>query len=386
MKKSSVYRMQRFFVFSDSVLCFGKVHQNPTSNIVWERQLEWFKNSPQYRTLDTIDGLPMEVEWNIFQGFTTLELVREVQKFMGKMEKHHNSKDELSSCRCSMTSFGDLQTMNGNALLTPHLWLYLRKDFQQDVGHASDLGSEIKWFSTNKERPGGKLDRVAELMMIKFGESGHQVFPNHESIVRGTLKRKGGGKLSIHFWADGDTVETVFRTIISVYHLSICGAVSDLCDEYSICQTSTMRPRIGRAIWPTFRASNLLIMTPRLSIEILAQENLLQKHKERVWKLPQPDQLTKIWTDAGFLTTVEVGQYFMTKDTEEFSQFTESVVCPECTLPRDEKSFDPKGWIRGNTKIGPRIGSHNSYLQGKYGVEIRIESGNKDHSHSRVRI
>ena len=43
----------------------------------------------------------------------------------------------------------------------------------------------------------------------------------------------------------------------------------------------------------------------------------------------------------------------MTKDTEEFSQFTESVACREYTLPRDEKSSDPKGWIRGNTKIGP---------------------------------
>ena len=43
----------------------------------------------------------------------------------------------------------------------------------------------------------------------------------------------------------------------------------------------------------------------------------------------------------------------MTKDTEEFSQFTESVACREYTLPRDEKSSDPKGWIRGNTKLGP---------------------------------
>ena len=38
------------------------------------------------------------------------------------------------------------------------------------------LGSEIKWYPTNKERPGEKCDRVAELMMIKFGESGHPVF------------------------------------------------------------------------------------------------------------------------------------------------------------------------------------------------------------------
>ena len=76
----------------------------------------------------------------------------------------------------------------------------------------------------------------------------------------------------------------------------------------------------------------------------------------------------------------------MTKDTEEFSQFTESVACREYTLPRDEKSTDPKGWIRGNTKIGSVLEVTTSYLQGKYGVEFRIESFHKDNSHSWVRI
>ena len=76
----------------------------------------------------------------------------------------------------------------------------------------------------------------------------------------------------------------------------------------------------------------------------------------------------------------------MTKETEEFSQFTESVACREYTLPRDEKLSDPKGWIRGNTKIGAASEVTTSYLQGIYGVEIRIESINKDHSHSWVRI
>ena len=67
----------------------------------------------------------------------------------------------------------------------------------------------------------------------------------------------------------------------------------------------------------------------------------------------------------------------MTKDTEEFSQFTESVACREYTLPRDEKLSDPEGWIRGNTKIGPALVVTTSYLQGKYGVEIKIESVKK---------
>ena len=61
----------------------------------------------------------------------------------------------------------------------------------------------------------------------------------------------------------------------------------------------------------------------------------------------------------------------MTRDTEEFSQKTESVACREYILQRDEKLTDPKGWIRGNTKIGPVLEVTTSYLQGKYGVEIK---------------
>ena len=63
--------------------------------------------------------------------------------------------------------------------------------------------------------------------------------------------------------------------------------------------------------------------------------------------------------DAGFLNVVEIGQYLVTKDTAEFSQFTDAVACREYTLPRDEEIFEPKVWIRGNTKDRARIGSYN---------------------------
>ena len=112
----------------------------------------------------------------------------------------------------------------------------------------------------------------------------------------------------------------------------------------------------------------------------------MQKYQKRVDKLSQQNRVMKFCTDAGFLTTVDVGQYFMTKDTEKLSKFYRVSGLREYTLPRDEKSSDPKGWIRGNTKIGPVLEVTTSHLQGKFGVEIRIESINTDNSHSRVRI
>ena len=62
----------------------------------------------------------------------------------------------------------------------------------------------------------------------------------------------------------------------------------------------------------------------------------------------------KFCTDAGFLTTVQVGQYFMTEDTEEFSQFTDSVACREYTLPRDESLYlSRKVGSEGTPRLDP---------------------------------
>ena len=83
--------------------------------------------------------------------------------------------------------------------------------------------------------------------------------------------------------------------------------------------------------------------------------------------------------EAGFMRVVEVGQYFMTKDTGDFRQFR-SVACRECTRPRDDPSSQPKGWIQGNMKIGPVLEDTTSFHYGKRGIEIRIWSVGQDNS------
>ena len=147
--------------------------------------------------------------------------------------------------------------------------------------------------------------------------------------------------------------------------ISIYGAVSDLCEEYSACHVRTGRLVLARPSDPLFEPASFLTKTPTPPTNDPAQEDLLQKYQERVEKLPLQDRVIKMCTDAGFLKTVEVGQYFMTKDTEEFLQVTESVACREYILPRDEKSSDPKSWIRKSTKIGPVLEVTTSYVQGK---------------------
>ena len=113
------------------------------------------------------------------------------------------------------------------------------------------------------------------------------------------------------------------------------------------------------------------------------QKFLLQRYEERIKSLSQTDGVSKFCMDAGFISVVEIGQYFMTKDTEE--QFY-AKACREYTLPRSDGSSQPKGWIQGSTKIGPVLEVTTSCLYGKHGVEIRIWSLSEDNTQSWVRI
>ena len=113
---------------------------------------------------------------------------------------------------------------------------------------------------------------------------------------------------------------------------------------------------------------------------------LLQRYREKIEKLSQQDKLSKFCMDAGFLNVVEIGQHFMTKRYCRILTQFHAVACREYSLPRDEEASQPKGWIQGSTTIGPALEIVTCCLHGKYGVEIRISSMNRDNSHSWVRI
>ena len=74
----------------------------------------------------------------------------------------------------------------------------------------------------------------------------------------------------------------------------------------------------------------------------------------------------------------------MTKDTGDLTQFN-PVAVREYTLPMEDGSSQPKGWIQGHTKIGPVLEVTTSCQYGKHGVEIRIWSLSEDNTHSWVR-
>ena len=242
-------------------------------------------------------------------------------------------------------------------------------------------GSEKKWYSAENS-PQGAWDHIADEMLLEFLESGHPIFRATTPLSRGILKSKGHGKLSIHFTADYPTIETIFR-IISANQLSIYGAVANICEEFEAHQDRSGEPDVlmGQSIV----LSEIKAEVPLQNENPSHHQILWQQYEERIKSLSQESKVSRFCMEAGFVHVVEVGQYFMTKDTGDFRQFR-AVACREYTLPRDDPASQAKGWIQGNTRIGPVLEVTTSYMYGKHGIEIRIWSVSKDNSQSWVRM
>ena len=79
-------------------------------------------------------------------------------------------------------------------------------------------------------------------MLLECSESGCPIFRATTPLSRGQLKSKGRGKLSIHFAANQETIETIFRMIVCANQLSLHGAVAEICEEYESLHERTGRP------------------------------------------------------------------------------------------------------------------------------------------------
>ena len=150
----------------------------------------------------------------------------------------------------------------------------------------------------------------------------------------------------------------LFRIIVSANQLSLYGAVAEICEE---CES--LHERTGRPVVMGQTSSSLVLSA--IKTEVLLDSDdlaykifLLQQDEERIEKLSQQDRLSNFCMDAGFLSVVENGQYFMTKDTGDLTQF-HTVACRDYTLPREEEESQPKGWIQGRNKNWARAGSCN---------------------------
>ena len=91
----STWTKAKVRVYSDSVLCLGKMSDHTEANRRWDNQVEEFRQSNSYREFLGIDGEPIEFEWNISHVLRHWKFCKRTRK---------TCKIESSSCQCSMIS------------------------------------------------------------------------------------------------------------------------------------------------------------------------------------------------------------------------------------------------------------------------------------------
>ena len=233
----------KIYVFSDSALCLGKIHQNPESNEAWKKRIEWITSSQSYRNFDGINGEPTEFEWNIFPGFDKLQLCDKVTDLLSRLGE---TPAKFTGRILFMSMSNDIScgTKDNEQECLAHarvVSLYAR-NFGTGQWSFIGPGSEKKWYSMEEDCPQGIRDEIAEKMLVEFAESGSPIFRATTPLSRGQLRSKGHGKLSIHFAATQETFETIFRIIVSANQLSLYGAVAEMCEEYESLHDRSGRP------------------------------------------------------------------------------------------------------------------------------------------------
>ena len=142
-----------------------------------------------------------------------------------------------------MTMFNDISCGSRDPVKCQSLYSICKEIWKRAMEIFIGPGSEKKWYSISEDSPQGEWDRTAEKMLVELGESGCPIFRATSDLSRGRLKNKGHGKLSIHYCADLETIETIFRIIVSANQLSLYGAVAEMCEEYE-----TFRERSGQPV------------------------------------------------------------------------------------------------------------------------------------------
>ena len=209
------------------------------SNEAWKNRDTGIQSGKSYRDYDAINGESTEFEWNIFPGFTTLQLCDKINDLLSNLGQ---TPETFTGRILFMSMFNDISCdiydNKDECLANAESVKVLARRFGIGQWSFTGPGFEKKWYSSENS-PQGVWDNIAEEMLLEFAESGHPTFRATAPLSRGTLKSKGRGKLSTHFGADGDTIDTIYRIILSVNLLSVYGAVAVICEEFEDHQDRT---------------------------------------------------------------------------------------------------------------------------------------------------
>ena len=222
----------KIYVFSNSCHALGRWIRTQINQILFGKS--WLVSRVHHSTelwTESI-GESMEFEWNIWQD-SRIAALQQIPRVLVKNERRTR---KFTGRIFFLLMFNDISWRSKNneqecEFNANFVFIYARR-FPSGRWSLLGPGPEKKWYSSHGSKPQGEWDRVAELMMIKFAESGHPVFRVTSPLSRGTLKSKWDGKLSIHFCTDKDNDGNCFSQFILIIS-SVFSSVST--EQSQIC-------------------------------------------------------------------------------------------------------------------------------------------------------
>ena len=327
MKKSSVSRMQMSTYFQ--ILCYVLERRIRTQHQILLGKKNWVGSKVHHNT--ELWTQLTESRWNS-SGIFSQDSPHCSSSTMStsswpKCVIHHNSKDELSSCRCSMRSYGDLKTMNGNAMLTTQLSLFCKKIPTRTLiiprtWIRKEVVFYLHWQTTRKMESLNRWWSDSEKADTQF------------SVPRVHCPEERSKAKEVENYQ--------YTFVFSHNYFCLISSVPTEQSQVCVMNTGHVKQERGDPCWQnnlTHCSRQQVGWWQHLHVRLkFLRKNIYCKNTKNEWKGSHNKTAWKNCIDAGFLTTVEVGQYFMTKHTEEFSQFTEPVACRECTLGQEMKN------------------------------------------------
>ena len=175
----------KVYVFSDSVLCLGKVLQHPECNEAWKNRVAGVRAERSFRDFEDVSGESTEY----FPGFTSLQLCDKISNLLSSSGQ---SPETFTGRILFMSMFNDISCDrydNKDGCLKNAVFL---KTFAKrfGIGQWSVIGpgSEKKWY-LSENSPQGAWDHIAEEMLLKFAESGHPIFRSTTPLSRGEVEK-----------------------------------------------------------------------------------------------------------------------------------------------------------------------------------------------------
>ena len=109
---------------------------------------------------------------------------------------------------------------------------------------------------------------------------------------------------------------------------------------------------------------------------------MVRQHEEKFENLPEDFQLTKVCGGGSFKRNVSRGQFFITIPDVQMAGYSSTSSCREYTHPRSDNRSQPKGFVRGNTKIGPELEIKTTKEFDRHGIDTKIDSKQKEETQS----